>query len=97
MADQEIIDHTHFAMLLKGLETALIDSVRNFNDVCVWHIMSFSCVAKRSAITNHQRGVCDSQLSVCGPGASHCTLCCFHAATAFCPLAQFCQSYGNIC
>ena len=27
VADQEVIDHTHFAMLLKGLETALSESV----------------------------------------------------------------------
>ena len=28
VADQEVIDHTHFAMLLKSLEAALIESVR---------------------------------------------------------------------
>lgn len=33
MADQEVIDHTHFAMLLKGLETALTESVSLTSDV----------------------------------------------------------------
>ena len=39
VTDQEIIDHTHYAMLLKGLETAISESVRA--DVMIVYVIEF--------------------------------------------------------
>lgn len=58
VADQEIIDHTHFAMLLKGLEDAMAESVRNFYQYLpypIFHKLSYIviCAAEGLAVSDY--------------------------------------------
>lgn len=63
MTDQEIIDHTHFTMLLKGMETALSESVsRYFNFKIGVHSLRVQLKDLRSQIT---REACVSLSYLC--------------------------------